>query len=147
MKHVFACLIAICLFASLAVAQTPKPYSNGPVWQIQLIHAKAGMEDRYLRYLSTDWKREQDALKKSGITLDYKVISTEAHNPADFNVILMTQFKDLATMEANADKSEAMLAQMFGGQDKVEAGYQDRSSYRDIVGGRVGRAIILEPKK
>ena len=147
MKHAVVCLIAICLLAALAPAQTPKPYSNGPVWELQFIHAKAGMEDRYLRYLSTDWKREQDALKKSGMTLDYKVIRTDSHNPNDFNVILMTQYKDLATMEANADKAEAMLQQQFGGQDKVEAGYQDRSSYRDIVGGRLGREIILEPKK
>ncbi len=147
MKHAVVCLVAICLLAAVAPAQTAKPYHDGGVWQIQFIHAKAGMEDRYLRYIAGDWKREQEAMKKNGYILDYKVIATEAHNPGDFNVILMTQFKDLATMEANADKSDAMLAQMFGGQDKVEAGYQDRASYRDIVGGRLGREIILEPKK
>jgi hypothetical protein len=147
MKRAVVCLFAVSLFAALAPAQTAKPYQNGGVWEIQFIHAKAGMEDRYLRYLSTDWKREQETLKKSGMTLDYKVIRTDSHNPNDFNIILMTQYKDLATMEANADKSEAMLQQQFGGQDKVEAGYQDRASYRDIVGGRLGREIILEPKK
>ena len=59
----------------------------------------------------------------------------------------MTQFKDLATMEANQDKAQELAEQIFGGTPKIEAGYNDRSSYRDIVGGRLGREIILEPKK
>ncbi len=142
-------VLAFSWLASLNVnAQQPavKPYHEGPVWDIQFIHVKAGMEDRYLRYLTTDWKNEQAALKKAGYTLDYKVITTEPHGPQDFNVILMTQFKDLATMEANADKSEAIALQVIGGQQKMESGYQDRASYRDVIGERMGREIILAPK-
>ena len=148
MSKTIAALAVVCvlLFALPMLAQS-KPYHDGPVWEIQYIHSHAGMEDRYLRYLAGDWKKEQDAMKKAGYVLDYKVITTEAHSPTDPNVILMVQFKDLATMEANADKMEHDLQQMFGGTDKVEAGYTDRASYRDIIGGRLGREIILEPKK
>ncbi len=114
---------------------------------MQCIHVKGGMEDRYARYLAGDWKKEQDAMQKAGYVLSYKVISTEAHNPTDCNVILMTEFKDLSTMEANADKMQELGQQLFGGNAKVEAGYVDRSSYRDIIGSRIAREIILEPKK
>lgn len=147
MRKVASALAFVCIliFAVPSLAQS-KPYQEGPVWQIQFIHAKAGMEDRYLRYLAGDWKKEQEAMKKAGYVLDYKVIVTEAHNPMDPNVILMSQFKDLATMEANADKAEALAHQLFGGSEKVEAGYQDRASYRDIIGERLGREIILAPK-
>jgi hypothetical protein len=79
--------------------------------------------------------------------LSYKALRTESHNPTDCNVILMTEYKDLMTMEANADKAEQLGQQLFGGEQKVEAGYTDRSSYRDIIGGRLAREIILEPKK
>lgn len=147
MKRIVVCLFAICLFASLALAQTSKPYHDGPVWEINFIRVKAGMEDRYMRYLAGDWKREQDAMKKNGFTVDYKIFATEAHGPQDFNVILMTQYKDLASMEANRDKMEASLQQLFGGQEKIESGYQDRSSYREVVAQRLSREIILEPKK
>ena len=147
MKRIVVCLFAICLFASLALAQTSKPYHDGPVWEINFIRVKAGMEDRYMRYLAGDWKREQDAMKKNGFTVDYKILATEAHGPQDFNVILMTQYKDLASMEANRDKMEASLQQLFGGQEKIESGYQDRSSYREVVAQRLSREIILEPKK
>jgi flagellar motor switch protein FliM len=105
------------------------------------------MEDRYARYLAGDWKNEQDAMRKAGYVLSYKVIRTEAHNPTDCNVILMTEYKDLATMEANADKAEQLGQELFGGTPKIESGYMDRSSYRDIIGSRLAREIVLEPKK
>jgi hypothetical protein len=146
-RSVLGVALAISLLCPLmALAQQAKPYHDGPVWDIAFIKAKAGMEDRYLRYLADDWKREQEAMKKAGYVLDYKVIVTEPHGPQDFNVILMTEFKDLATMEANAEKAEALGQQLFGGQSKVESGYQDRASYREVIAGRLGREIILAPK-
>ncbi len=144
-------LLVLAAFAILAVSAfaqqpAPKPYHEGPVWDIGYIRVKAGMEDRYLRFISDSWKREQEALKKAGYVLDYKVIVTEAHGSQDFNVMLMTQYKDLATMEANSDKMETVALQLEGGQQKMETGYQDRASYRDVLGNRLGREIILTPK-
>jgi hypothetical protein len=148
-KSLLAVAVAVGLLCPLiAVAQQapPKPYHEGPVWTIAYIRAKAGFEDRYLRYLAGEWKNEQEAMKKAGYTLDYKVIVTEPHASQDFNIILMTQFKDLATLEANSDKMEALAQQLAGGQPKVESGYQDRASYREVLGDRLGREIILAPK-
>lgn len=136
----------LCPLIALAQEATAKPYHEGPVWNIAYIRSKAGMEDRYLRYLTGDWKREQEAMKSAGYILDYKVIATEPHGPQDFNVILMTEFKDLATMEANSDKMEALGEKLFGGRSKVESGYQDRASYREVMGDRQGREIVLSPK-
>ena len=135
----------LCPLLALA-QQAAKPYHDGPVWELAFIKAKAGMEDRYMRYLADEWKREQDALKKAGYILDYKVIITEAHGAQDFNVILMTEFKDFTTMEANSEKMEALGQQLAGGQSKVESGYQDRASYREVMGDRLAREIVLAPK-
>jgi len=136
----------VLLFALPLLAQS-KPYHDGSVWEMQCIHVKGGMEDRYSRYLAGDWKKEQDAMKKAGYVLSYIAIRTEAHNPTDCNVILMTEYKDLATMEANADKAEELSQDLFGGMPRIEAGYTDRSAYRDIIGSRLAREIVLEPKK
>jgi hypothetical protein len=148
MRRITSALAAGCLllFALPLLAQS-KPYHEGSVWQMQCIHVKAGMEDRYARYLAGDWKREQDAMQKAGYVVSYKAISTEAHNPTDCNVILMTEYKDMTTKEANADKAEQLSQQLFGGIPKIEAGYTDRASYRDIIGSRLAREIVLEPKK
>jgi hypothetical protein len=148
MRRIAPALAVACLLLfTLPMLAQSKPYHDGSVWEIQYIHVKAGMEDRYARYLASDWKKEQDAMKKAGYVLSYKAIGTEAHAPGDFNVILMTEYKDLATMEANGDKMEQLSEQMFGAMPKVESGYVDRASYRDIIGSRLGREIVLEPKK
>ena len=136
----------LCPLMALAQQAAAKPYHEGPVWDIAFIRAKPGMEDRYLRYLAEDWKREQEAMKKAGYILDYKVIVTEPHGPQDFNVMLMTEFKDLASLEANSEKAEALGQQLFGGQPKIESGYQDRASYREVLGDRLAREIVLAPK-
>ena len=148
MRRIASALAAGCLLLlTLPSLAQSKPYHDGSVWQMQCIHVKAGMEDRYARYLAGDWKKEQDAMQKAGYVLSYKAISTEAHNPTDCTVILMTEYKDLTTMEANADKAEQLGQQLFGGTPKIEAGYMDRASYRDIIGSRLAREIVLEPKK
>ena len=61
--------------------------------------------------------------------------------------MLMTEFKDLATLEANADKMEAVSMQALDMNDqKMIQGYQERSTWREILGDRLTREIILEPK-
>jgi hypothetical protein len=101
-----------------------------------------------MNWLATEWKAEQEALKKAGLILDYKVIVTETHSTTDWDIMLMTEFKDLATMEAQQDKREEVADKATNSDDKkMIAGYEERSSWREIVGGRLAREIILEPKK
>lgn len=124
-----------------------RPFHEGPVWTITFIHTKAGLGLKYLEYLATEWKKEQDALKKAGLILDYKVIGAESHSPQDWDLMLMTEYKDLATYESNADKMEAVAMQALEINDqKMIEGYKERASWREIVGDRLAREIILEPK-
>ncbi|HYS56124.1 MAG TPA: hypothetical protein VER58_20385 [Thermoanaerobaculia bacterium] len=144
-------VLSVCLVLVIALAaytQIPsRPYRNGSVWEITFIHTHAGMGNAYLTYLTTDWKREQEAAKQDGMILSYKVLTTESHTGADWDVMLMVEYKDLATMEANQAKQDALGQKLFGGDQKIEQGYRDRAAMRDVVGGRVAREIILEPKK
>ncbi|HYY70257.1 MAG TPA: hypothetical protein VE734_11020 [Terriglobales bacterium] len=137
--------------AKPAATSTPKPpvrpFHEGTVWTITFVHTKPGLNLKYMEYLATEWKKEQEALKKAGLTLDYKVLGTESHGPNDWDLMLMTQFKDLATLEANEDKMEAVAMQALDLNDqKMIQGYQERASWREIIGDRLTREIILEPK-
>src|ERR1039458_6450723 len=117
---------AAMLLPNLLLAQTApaRPFHDGPVWDITFVKAKPGLG------------------------LNYMVIQTESHSPNDFDLMLMTEFKDLATMEANQDKAEAVANQALSSNDqKMIAGYQERASWREIIGDRLAREIILEPKK
>ena len=141
-------VLAQATSSSTSMATPPaRPFHDGPVWTLTFVHTKPGLGLKYMEYLATEWRREQDALKKAGLILDYKVIGAESHSPNDWDLMLMTEFKDLATMEANEDKMEAVAMQALDLNDqKMLQGYQERSSWREILGDRLAREIILEPK-
>jgi len=128
-------------------AMPARPFHDGPVWVITFVHTKPGLGLKYMEFLASDWKREQEAFKKAGLILDYKVIGGESHSPEDWDLMLMIEFKDLATMESNEDKMEAVSMEALNMNDqKMLKGYEDRSAWRDILGDRLAREIILEPK-
>ena len=147
-QHLLGICLGLCLLLGVSLyAQMERPTRNGTVWELSFIHVKPGMDSAYNKYLASDWKKEQEALKSAGVILSYKVIGTEAHSPNDWDLMLMVEFKDLATLEANQDKADALLQKMFGGDEKVMQGYKERSDIREVLGTRLAREIILEPKK
>ena len=142
-------LLPTLVLAQASSKATPpvRPFHEGPVWALTFVHTKPGLGLKYVEYLATEWRKEQDALKKAGLILDYKVIGAESHSPNDWDLMLMTEFKDLATYEANEDKMDAVSMQALDLNDqKMIQGYQERASWRDIIGERLAREYILEPK-
>jgi hypothetical protein len=149
LRAVAVAVFAAMLLPALSQAQIPeRPFHDGPVWDIAFIKATPGVGLNYMNWLATDWKTEQEALKKAGLILDYKVITTEAHGTNDWDIMLMTEFKDLASLESQQDKREEVADKATNSNDKkMIAGYEERAHWREIVGDRLAREIILEPKK
>jgi hypothetical protein len=141
-------LVALMLTLSVvAIGQVNRPYHNASVWGIGFIRMKPGMESAYLNYVAGDWKREQEALKKDGQAISYKVLQTEAHGSTDWNLMLMTEYKDLATYEKNLEKADALLQTVIGDDEKQRQGYRQRLEIREVLADRLAREILLEPKR
>ena len=141
-------LVVLVLSLSVVVfAQVHRPYRNGTVWSIGFIRMKPGMDTAYLNYVAGDWKREQDALKKDGQIVSYKVLQTEAHGSGDFNLMLMTEYKDLATYEKNLVKADDLLQTVIGDDNKQRQGYRERLEIREVLADRIAREIVLEPRR
>jgi hypothetical protein len=140
-------IVSLLLLGVSVFAQVSRPYRNGSVWSIGFIRMKPGMETAYLNYIATDWKREQEELKKDGQSLSYKVLRTEGHGPTDWNLMLMTEYKDLATLEANVAKEDALVQRVIGNDEKQRQGYRERLEIREVLADRLAREIILEPRR
>jgi hypothetical protein len=140
-------LVVLMLALSIVViAQVSRPYRNGSVWSIGFIRMKPGMDAAYKDYLATDWKKQQEALKKDGQILSYKVLTTEAHGNTDFNCMLLTEYKDMATMEANQAKADNLAQKVIGDDAKQMQGYKERLEIREVMQNRLAREIVLEPR-
>ncbi len=141
-------LIVLLLTLSIVVvAQVSRPFRNGTVWSIGFIQMKPGMETAYLNYVAGDWKREQEALKKDGQIISYKVLTTESHGSDDWNIMLMTEYKNMATMEANEVKADNLAQKVSGNDEKQMQGYRDRLQIREVLENRLAREIVLEPRR
>ena len=126
-----------------AVRSSQRPYHPGTIWTIQIIRVKPGMDNAYKDWLATDWKKQQEAFKSQGLILGYKVLETESHSPNDFDLMLMTEVKDLATLEANEQKVDALLQQVGGSDAEQRQGYKNREALRDPLGTRIAREVVL----
>ena len=147
-RLLFSSLIIFVLAVSvLVVAQVNRPYRNASVWTLSFIKMKPGMDTAYLNYVAGDWKREQEALKKDGQIISYKVLTTEAHGASDWNIILMSEYKDLATMEANEAKADNLAQTVIGNDEKQMQGYRERLEIREVLDTRLAREIVLEPRR
>jgi hypothetical protein len=147
-KIVFGALVLSLALLSVSVyAQMVRPYRNGSVWTLSFIRIKPGMDSAYLNYVANDWKRIQEAAKKEGLILSYKVLVTEGHTTGDWDLILMTEVKDLATLEANEKKADALGQRLVGDDQKQMQGYRDRADIREVMGNRLAREIVLEPER
>ena len=140
-----ALALSLALLCVTVSAQMARPYHNGSVWTLAFIRIKPGMDAAYMTYIANDWKKTQEAAKKEGLILSYKVLSTEGHTPGDWNLILMTEVKDMATLEANEKKMDALEQRLVGDDQKQMQGYRDRSEIREVMGDRTAREMILEP--
>jgi hypothetical protein len=139
-------VLALLVIGVSVYAQVNRPYHNGSVWNIAFIRIKPGMDTAYLNYIAGQWKAEQEAQKKDGNILSYRVLSVEAHTPGEWNLMLMTEYKSLAAMEANEDKSDAVAQRVVGNDEKQMQGYRERSEIREVMGARLARELVLEPK-
>ena len=139
-------VVAVLTLSVVVIAQVNRPYRNGTVWNIGFIRMKPGMDTAYLSYIAGDWKREQEALKKDGQIISYKILQTEAHGATDWNLMLMTEYKDLATYEKNLEKADALLQTLIGNDEKQRQGYRDRLEIREVLADRMAREIVLGPK-
>lgn len=75
------------------------------------------------------------------------VIQTETHGSNDWSLLLLTEYKDLASYEANQTKADNLAQTVVGDDAKQVQGCRERLQVREVLGNRLARQILLEPKK
>jgi len=135
----------LTLAAGAASAQTAeRVYDNGPVWVISYVETKPGMFDDYMAYLSTKWREVNEADKKAGVVLDYKVLAVDSPRDHEADVILMIQFKNMAVFDRPLAEMEATSAKAFGSVVKSNQAFASRESMRTNRGGLTTREVVFK---
>lgn len=117
-KRVVAVLAAALVLTVTATAQIYKYYRPGTVWTVTTIRMKSGMDQAYISYLDSEFKKEQDAQVKAGYMKSYKILRT-LDDDSSWNLLILREYKSLAAMEADAEKADALSTQVVG-NDNVQ---------------------------
>ena len=142
-KLTLAIFAGALVVAITATAQVYKYYNPGSVWTVTTIRIKPGMDQAYLAYLDGQFKKESDAQVKAGYMKSYKILRT-LDDDTSWNILILREYKSLASMEADAEKSDALAQQTSGNDDAQMKGYEDRSRIREILGTKTARELMLK---
>lgn len=145
MKRVFAALAAVFAVIALpAAAASDRGYDNGPVWDVGAIQTKDGHFDDYMKFVTTDWKKQQETLKKAGYILDYKVYVVTDPRDNEPDIYLATKYKNMAAFDVSIAEMDAFFAKNMGPQEQVNKEQQDRGAIRTVRGDMLMRELNLK---
>jgi hypothetical protein len=131
-------------FTGLCRAQSDAPYTEGPVWTITMVKAKAGMADEYLKGLAKTFKGAMDEAKKQDLIMDYKILLGPAGTPQDFDILLMVELKNMAALDGFREKADPIARKVEGTPDQQRATQTKRLEIREIMGTKNMREISLK---
>jgi hypothetical protein len=111
------------------MGQVHKYFSPGTIWTVTMIQMAPGMDQMYLQYLDTSFKKSEDAQVKAGFQKSYKILRT-LDDSGTWNLLILREYASLAAVEANVEKADALLQQSDGTDEAQMKGYVDRGKYR-----------------
>lgn len=123
---------------------TGAPYTEGTVWAITMVKTKAGMSDDYIKGLAKTYKAAMEEEKKANLVVSYKILMGDSSNEADYNMLLMVEYKNMAAFDGLRDKMEPIAQKVLGSEDERRQAAVKRSEIREILGNKVMREITLK---
>ena len=119
-----------------------RTFKAGSAWSVSFVQIKNGMGRDYLNSLKNTWKAVQDEGVKQGLILSYKIFEGNASNPDDWQIMLMVEYKDLASMEGNEDKWDAISKKVVGNEEDQKKLREMRVNMRTMYGTKTLREVV-----
>ena len=140
---VSAALLVLAAFTSAAYADG-RNFNDGPVVNVAAIRTVDGKFDDYMAWLATTWKKYQEAGKKAGLIISYRVLVAQPRSPHDPDIYLVTEYKNWAALDGLGGKSNALSSQVEGSIEKANETQYERSKIRTILGSETMQTAELK---
>ena len=125
------------------IGQIHKFFSPGTVWTVTMIKIAPGMDQSYMEYLDGQFKKGEEAQIKAGFEKSYRILRTLDDGGA-WNLLILREYTSLASIETNTEKADAITQEIVGNDQAQMQGYQDRAKYREVVGTKYARELLLK---
>lgn len=147
MKYSLAALAASLAFTvapAIAQDENAPMFENGVVLDVASIQTKDGHFNDYMHWLATDWRRQEEALKKAGVITDYHVWLVQNQRAGEPDIMLTQTYKNMAVFDASQAQQYALQARIAGSIAKSDQGQAARGSIRTIMGDMMVREAVLK---
>ena len=118
-------------------------YVEGPVWVMTFVKTKLGLGDEYLKSMTGSLKPIYDEEKNRKIILDYKILSDGDAGDRDFNIIIMVEYANTATLDELRERAEPIIDKIIGPIDKRRDIAAKRLDIREILATKTMRELTL----
>src|ERR1700691_5714625 len=142
----FVAVLGLALTSVAAVADD-HPFTEGPVVNVSAIRTEYGKFDEYMKFLDTTWKATQEAAKKAGYIVSYKVITVEPRGENDPDIYLVVWYKDWAALDGATAKGDAIAKQVLGSVAAANQGAVERGKIRRVLGSFTGQVLDLRSEE
>jgi crotonobetainyl-CoA:carnitine CoA-transferase CaiB-like acyl-CoA transferase len=129
---------------SVAALADDHAYSEGTVVNVAAIRTAYGRFDEYMQYLDTTWKAEQEAAKKAGYIISYRVVTVEARGENDPDIYLVINYRNWAAFDGATAKNDAIAKEVEGSLAASNSGDVDRAKMRRVLGSWTGQELDLK---
>jgi hypothetical protein len=147
MKYSLAALAASLAFAivpAVAADENSPSFENGVVLDVASIQTKDGHFNDYMHWLATDWKRQEEAMKKAGVITDYHVWVVQNQRAGEPDIFLTQTYKNMAVFDQSQAAQYALQAKIAGSVAKSDHQQAARGSIRTIMGDMMLREAVLK---
>lgn len=139
----FLLLVSALVLSLPAKAQAGVTYNEGPVTAVTYLKIEYGHFDEYVDWLNSTWKPLNEAKKKAGFIIDYKVFAARPKTPDEPNVIFMITYPNMASFDRKVEE-DVFGVKIIGSAKDQNKARVDRSAYRKNLGSELIREIILK---
>ena len=142
--RILVLIFALTMVLTVNSFAQERTFKQGPAWTVAFVQVKNGMGVDYINSLKTTWRAVQEEGIKQGLILTYKILEGNASNPDDWQIMLMVEYKNLASMEGNDEKWDAIQKKVVGNEEDQKKLRELRVNMRTMYGTKLMREVVYK---
>lgn len=130
----------LAVFATAALLSSPAAYAQessytfGTVWEFSYIQTEPGQFEKYIDWLSGDWRKIMEFQKKEGVLVSYHILTINNTRNGEPDVILAAEYKDYLPTAQRLELQKKLEGMLRTDAHKEDAASGERKSLRKLVG-------------
>jgi hypothetical protein len=142
--RILVLIFALTMVLTVNSFAQERTFKQGSAWTVAFVQVKNGMGVDYINSLKTTWRAVQEEGIKQGLILSYKILEGNASNPDDWQIMLMVEYKNLASMDGNDDKWDAIQKKVVGNEEDQKKLRELRVNMRTMYGTKLMREVVYK---